>query len=173
MRAWRFPARPSDSLRSALLVLACLAGAGWACARSVDPLTVLEPVDVVTGWYDDGILADGKNKLVPSVMLKFHNKSSSPVSAVQVNAIFRRVGEKEMWGEHFGWAVAKQPLGPGVETKVLVMRSALGYTGVQPRMQMLQNKEFIDAKVEIFLKTGSRVWAKLAEYPIQRQLLTR
>jgi hypothetical protein len=30
----------------------------------------------------------------------------------------------------------------------------------------------VDAKVELFLKSGSRVWAKLAEYPIQRQLLT-
>jgi hypothetical protein len=40
-------------------------------------------------------------------------------------------------------------------------------------MQMLQNREFIDAKVEIYLKQGSRVWAKLAEYPIQRQLLTQ
>jgi hypothetical protein len=53
------------------------------------------------------------------------------------------------------------------------MRSTLGYTGEQPRMQMLQNREFIDTKVEIYLKQGSRVWAKLAEYPIQRQLLTQ
>jgi hypothetical protein len=40
-------------------------------------------------------------------------------------------------------------------------------------MQMLQNREFIDAKVEIYLKKGSKVWAKLAEYPIQRQLITK
>ena len=53
------------------------------------------------------------------------------------------------------------------------MRSTLGYTGEQPRMQMLQNREFVDAKVEIYLKQGSKVLAKLAEYPIQRQLLTR
>ena len=53
------------------------------------------------------------------------------------------------------------------------MHSTLGYTGEQPRMQMLQNKEFVDAKVEIYLKQGSKVLAKLAEYPIQRQLLTR
>ncbi len=37
------------------------------------------------------------------------------------------------------------------------MRSTLGYTGEQPRMQMLQNKEFVDARVEIFLKQGSKV----------------
>ena len=78
-----------------------------------------------------------------------------------------------MWGEYFGWAVPREPLPAGATTNTLVMRSALGYTGEQPRMQMLQNREFIDAKVEIYLKQGSRVWAKLAEYPIQRQLLTQ
>jgi hypothetical protein len=40
-------------------------------------------------------------------------------------------------------------------------------------MQMLQNREFVDAKVDIFLKSGSRTWAKLGEYPIQRQLMTK
>ena len=54
-----------------------------------------------------------------------------------------------------------------------MLRSRLGYTGEQPRLQMLQNKEFVDAKVEIFLKQGSRVWAKLAEFPVGRQLLTQ
>ena len=129
---------------------------------------------MVTGWFDDGILEDGKNKLVPSVSLKFRNKSDAALKSIQVNAIFRRVGEQEMWGEYFGWAVPREPvLAAGAETAPLVMRSALGYTGDQPRMQMLQNKEFIDARVEIYLKQGSQVWAKLAEYPIQRQLLTR
>ena len=79
-----------------------------------------------------------------------------------------------MWGEYFGWAIPRtKPLGPGATTDLLVMRSTLGYTGEQPRMQMLQNAEFVDAKVEIYLKQGSKVLAKLAEYPIQRQLLTQ
>ena len=63
-------------------------------------------------------------------------------------------------------------LAPGGVTNTLVMRSTLGYTGEQPRMQMLQNSQFVDAKVEIYLKQGSKVLAKLAEYPIQRQLIT-
>ena len=144
-----------------------------SCGASTDAVAALEPVDVITGWYDDGIIAGGKNKLVPSVSMKLRNKSDKELRSIQINAIFRRVGEQEMWGEYFGWAIPRtQPLPAGAETKLLVMRSTLGYTGEQPRMQMLQNKEFVDAKVELFLKSGSRVWAKLAEYPIQRQLLT-
>jgi predicted transglutaminase-like cysteine proteinase len=145
-----------------------------SCGASVDAVAALEPVDVVTGWYDDGIIAGGKNRLVPSVTMKLRNKTDKPLNAIQINAIFRRVGEQEMWGEYFGWAIPRtEPLAPGAETRALVMRSTLGYTGEQPRMQMLQNKDFVDAKVEIYLKQGSKVLAKLAEYPIQRQLLTR
>ena len=61
----------------------------------------------------------------------------------------------------------------GVAGGKIVLRSGLGYTGEEPRTQMLQNSQFVDAKVEIFLKQGSRVWAKLAEFPIERQLLTQ
>lgn len=144
-----------------------------SCGASDTAVASLEPIDVVTGWFDAGIIEGGKNKLVPSVSLKLRNKSEAPIRSVQVNAIFRRVGEQEMWGEYFGWAIPREPLPAGATTNALVMRSTLGYTGEQPRMQMLQNKEFVDAEVEIYLKQGSRVWAKLAEYPIQRQLLTQ
>ena len=144
-----------------------------SCGTSDEAVAALEPIDVVTGWFDDGIVAGGKNKLVPSVTLKLRNKTDRPVRSIQINAIFRRVGEQEMWGEYFGWAVPRTALPAGAATNPLVMRSALGYTGEQARMQMLQNREFVDAKVEIYLKQGSKVWAKLAEYPIQRQLLTQ
>jgi hypothetical protein len=143
------------------------------CNRGVDAITVLEPLEVVTGWFDAGIVEGNMNKLVPSISLKLRNKSDAPLRSIQINAVFRRVGETEMWGEHFGWAVQREPLRPGASTRELVMRSGLGYTGEEPRMQMLQNREFVDAKVEIFLRQGSRVWAKLAEFQIDRQLLTQ
>lgn len=159
---------------AALSSIALAALLSTHCGASIDAVAALEPTDVVTGWYDDGIVAGGKNKLVPSVSMKLRNKTDKELKSIQINAIFRRVGEQEMWGEYFGWAIPRTaPLAPGAETKPLVMRSTLGYTGEQPRMQMLQNKDFVDAKVEIYLKQGSKVLAKLAEYPIQRQLLTR
>jgi hypothetical protein len=37
---------------------------------------------------------------------------------------------------------------------------------------MLENRLFVDAKVEIFAKHGSRQWVKIAEYPIERRLIT-
>jgi hypothetical protein len=38
---------------------------------------------------------------------------------------------------------------------------------------MLQNSQFVDARVEIFGKHGRRQWVKIGEYQIDRQLLTQ
>jgi hypothetical protein len=171
LRRFRLPRACRRSV-GLVLAVAVLAAAG-ACRKAIDPVASLEPVDVVTGWFDAGIVEGGKNKLVPSVSLKLRNKTGESVRSIQINAIFRRVGEAEMWGEHFGWAVPREGLAPGEVTQEMVLQSALGYTSDTPRLLMLQNSQFVDAKVELFLKQGSQVWAKLAEYPIQRQLLTR
>lgn len=155
-----------------LLAVALTTIVSTACGKSIEPTAALDPVEVMTGWFDAGI-ENGKNKLVPSVALKLRNKSTEPMRSVQINAIFRRVGEQEMWGEHFSWAIQREPLPPGATTEVIVLRSALGYTGEEPRLQLLQHSQFVDAKVDLFLKQGSQVWSKLHEYPIDRTLLTR
>jgi hypothetical protein len=150
--------------------------AGWlvaSCGHNFDVEKALKITDVHTGWYDAGI-QDGKNKLVPSITLKLQNVSSEPVESVQVNAIFRQVGDAQAWGEHFVAAIDRDGLPAGQTTPgLLVLRSNLGYTGTESRLQMLQNKQFVDAKVEIFGKHGSRTWQKLGEYTIDRQLLTQ
>lgn len=144
------------------------------CAQSVDVEKVLTITDVHTGWYDAGVQPDGKNKLVPSISLRLQNISEQPIKSVHLNAIFRRVDEPQVgWGEHYVRAIGPEGLAPGATTQPIVLRSNLGYTGTQPRLQMLQNREFVDAKVEIYAKHGSRTWARLGEYQIDRQLLTQ
>ena len=154
-------------------LLACVAAAIVlaGCARSRDVQKDLKLVDVRTGWYDAGIV-EGKNKLVPSISLKVQNVSQDDIANVQMNAIFRRVGEQEAWGEHFVRAVDSNGLKAGATGGEIVLRSNLGYTGDQSRAEMLQNSQFVDAKVEIFGKHGSNTWAKMGEFPIDRKLLT-
>jgi hypothetical protein len=157
--------------RAALVIVAALLMTG--CGRNVEVEKILQVVDVRTGWYDAGIVEGGKNKLVPSTSLRLQNVSKEPISSVQLNAIFRRTGEQAAWGEHFVKAIGQEDLPPGGKTNEIVLRSNLGYTGTQSRIQMLQNREFVDAKVEIYGKHGPRTWAKLGEYQIDRQLLTQ
>ena len=127
--------------------------------------------DVHSGWYDVGVV-DGQNKLVPSITLRLQNVSSEPIARVQINAVFRRVGEPEEWDAHFVRGIGPDGLAPGATGQELVLRSERGYLGPQSRLQMLQNKEFVDARVQIFGKHGSRNWVKIGEYTIDRQLLT-
>ena len=133
----------------------------------------LKIVDVHTGWYDAGVIAGGQNKLVPSVSIGLQNVSDRDIASVQLNAVFKRVGEDTAWGEHFIRAIDTDGLKAGSTSGNIVLRSSLGYTGSQSRIQMLQNKDFVDARVEIFGKHGSRTWVKMAEYQIDRQLLTQ
>lgn len=149
------------------VLLAVLAIAG--CSREVE--NDLRVIDVRSGWFDAGIV-DGQNKLVPSISLRLENVSDRAIDRVQLNAVFKRVGEEEMWGSHLASGIGPEGLEPGATSAPIVLRSPLGYTGPQARMQMLQNKEFVDATVEVFGKHGSRTWIRINETQIDRQLLT-
>ena len=161
------------SLRAGVVLLllagaACAAGCGGAGQQDITKM--LAANDVQTGWFDKGV-ENGMNKLVPTVMLTLKNVSNEPVSLVQVNAVIRRAGETEEWGGAFVRAVGSEGLPQGASTKPIVLRSQLGYTGTEARAQMLQNKQFVDVRVQIFLKHGGEQWVKLGEWPVSRQLL--
>lgn len=154
----------------AVLLTCTLAAAG--CRPTVDLKKALQISDVSTGWFDAGIV-DGKNKLVPTISFKLKNVSDQGLVSLQVNALFRRVNEKDEWGSGFVTAAGSSGLAPGAETPQLTIKSQLGYTGTESRQDMLQNRQFVDAKVELSVKYGSAQWTRLGEYPIARQLLTQ
>ena len=156
--------------RASLIVLLALVAGG--CSRTVDIQKTLAVTDVHTGWFDAGII-NGQNKLVPSISLKLQNKDAGEVAGVQLNAIFHRAGETDGWGEHYVQAIDRGGLAPGATTQPIVLRSNLGYTGSQSRLEMLQNSQFVDARVDIFGKQGRGGWVKIGEYTIDRQLLTQ
>lgn len=159
-------------VRRNLLLCLALAALVAACTRSREVEKDLALIDVRTGWYDAGILETGENKLVPMVSLKLQNVSQEDIANVQLMAIFRRVGEQEAWGDHFVRAIDSSGLAPGASGDTFVLRSQRGYTSTEARLKMLENSNFVDVKVEIFGKHGSRTWVKMGEYPIDRQLLT-
>jgi hypothetical protein len=133
----------------------------------------LKIVNVHTGWYDAGIVQGAQNKLVPSISLELQNVSDRDIASVQMQAVFRRVGEDQAWGDHFVRAIDTSGLAAGATTKPIILRSPLGYTGSDSRLNMLQNQQFVDANVTILGKHGRRTWAKMGEYQIDRQLLTQ
>jgi hypothetical protein len=143
------------------------------CGPTVDLTKGLEVEVVSTGWFDAGIV-NGQNKLVPTASFKLKNVSDQKLVTLQINALFRRVGENDEWGSAFLTAVGSEGLAPGATTGVLTARSQLGYTGSeQTRAEMLQNTHFVDATVQVFAKYAATQWVKVGEYPIVRELLTK
>jgi hypothetical protein len=144
-----------------------------SCGHNFDVEKAVKVTDVHTGWYDAGI-QNGKNKLVPSITFKLQNVSNEPVESVQVMAVFRQVGDAQSWGDHFATGIDRDGLPAGQTTPgFVVLRSNLGYTGTESRLQMLQNSNFVDAQVDVFGKHASPNWQKLGAYKIDRQLLTQ
>jgi hypothetical protein len=156
------------TLLISLSLAAALVATSGCRSRDVEQDLRITAVD--TGWYDVGIV-DGQNKLVPSVSFQIQNISPEPIEDVQINAVFRRVNEPEAWGDRLVRGIGDEGLAAGATGKPLVVRSERGYTGTEARAQMLKNSNFIDAKVELFGKHGSRTWVKMGEYAIDRELI--
>ena len=154
-----------------LLLLAAFASA--ACGPAVDLSKGLDVQDVVTGWFDAGIV-NGQNKLVPAISFKLKNVSDQKLVLLQVSVIFRRVKENDEWGSGFITAAGSQGLAPGATTPTLTVKSPLGYTGAnQSREDMLHNGEFVDAKAELSAKYGAELLRRIGDYPITRQLIVK
>ena len=155
-----------------LLVFLALVSA-VACGPTVDLTKGLQVTIVNSGWYDLGIV-NGQTKLVPTVVFTLHNTSDQKLVTLQINALFRRVGEDTEWGSGFLTVAGSQGLAPGATSDPITIKSQLGYTGSeQSRQEMLQNTHFVDAKVELFGKYASTQWVRLGSFPITRLLLTK
>jgi hypothetical protein len=163
----------AGSLRAyALAGLLAIVACGVGCGDNVDIQSALQIVNVVTGYFDAGV-ASGKNKLVPSISFQIKNTANRTARSVQFNAVFRVIGDQEELGSALVRGIDASGLAPNAESTPFVMRSSLGYTGEQPRAEMLQHKDFRDVQVEVFGKHGSEQWVKLGQYKVERQLLTR
>ena len=143
-----------------------------SCGPTVDLRQALEVLDVSTGWFDAGVV-NGKNKLVPSVSFRMKNNSDQSLTVLQVNAVFRRVVEQDELGSGFTTVVGSEGLAPGATSPVVFVSSHLGYTGTDTLSEMLQNSQFVDAKVELSAKYASIQWQRLSEIPIARELIAQ
>lgn len=177
---------------AAVVLLAGCSGSKIA----IDDALLVE--DITTGWLDAGIDEFGRNKLVPTISFRLANTSDESVRTLQLNGVFRRCvvayagqpepvsevspadltagtcpGEIQEWGSSYLRAVGREGLEAGAATEPFTMESRLGYTGEQSRLDMLQHRQFVDVKVEVFVKRQAEQWVKLGEHSIERQLLTQ
>jgi hypothetical protein len=161
-------------MRSLTCVVLVAALSGIGCGGPKVDLTKALQIDVVdTGWFDAGIV-NGQNKLVPAARVTVKNNSDQTLVQLQINSLFRHGDDKEEWGSAFITAAGSTGLAPGATTPVLLLKSQNGYTGTdQTRQEMLQNSQFIDAKIQLFAKYGAIQWVRMGEHAIDRKLLEK
>jgi hypothetical protein len=155
--------------RLTAVTAAAAATVSISCGPGVDVRQALQITEVTTGWFDAGIV-DGKNKLVPSIAFKLKNAAEQQVGSIQLNIIF--VVPPDWEDDTYLRGIGSSGLPPGQASDRFVVRAKHGYTGEQPRAEMLQNSRFQDARVRIHVKHASNQWVQLAEIPVERQLLT-
>jgi hypothetical protein len=153
------------------LSLAVLAS---ACGGPAVDLKQGLKIDIVdTGWFDAGIV-DGKNKLVPAVSFKVTNVSNQKLVSLQMMASFFRVSDTSSeWGNSLLNVAGSEGLAPGATTPTLTIKSPLGYTGTDPRADMLKNAHFVDAMVKLVAKHAATQWTHIREVPVERKLITQ
>ena len=159
-------------------ILVFLTLSAGACSPNVDLKKDLAVVDVTSGYFDAGIIKDPegeKNRILPSIAFKLKNLSKdTTIDSVQINAVYHTVNERDKeWGTSWVKGIGSEGLTPGQSTPLLVLRSDRGFTGLQPRMQMLQNRDFVDVVVDLMAKYRAQQYVKLGTFPITRQLLTQ
>jgi hypothetical protein len=143
-----------------------------ACGPDADVSAALRLESVTTGWLDVGPVGT-QNKLVPVVSFKVKNATDRTLAPVHVNAIFRRVGDSTEWTNGMVTAAGSGGLPPAGATDRLEIKGAAGYTGTDAQWDLLQNSHFVDAKVDVFARYGSRQWARVGAFDIVRQIIER
>ena len=159
-------------MRASLWLIAVLALASASCGPNIDLKSSLQVQDVATGWADLGVV-NGQNKIVPAISFTLQNVGTNRITTLQSNVIFRRVGEDDEWGAGFLRVTGSEGLAAGTKSATQRVNSTLGYTSTEPRAQMLENKQFVDARAQVFAKYGSTQWTLIGEYPIERKLISK
>ena len=158
-------------IRGVGFVLAAVVVAG--CRPSLDMPASLQITEVSSGWFDAGPDGLGRTKLVPRVSFRLQNSTDDTIRYLQLNAVFRRQGEEEEWGSHFVRAFGTEGLEAGQSTELFRLESGRGYTGEQARPEMLAHRDFVDVRMDLFVKHRGNEWVRLDSLAVDRQLLVR
>ncbi len=150
------------------------------CSKPVDLKQVLQVTDMSGGYWDAGI-AEGRNKIVPSVTFRIRKSTEDGLRPLSVNIVFKQLpkpGTATPPGqpaENDFDEVFKQSVPfTGNETDLLTVRATAGYTGDPPqsRADMLKHSLFQDMRVHVFAKHSSSQWVEIAQFDVPRQILT-
>ncbi len=150
-----------------LFLAGLLALAATGCRKPVDLKQSARLTDVSSGWFDTGV-TNGQNKLVPSITFRIAHDPGTAVPALALNVAFRFTGDEDSSEDVYVQRVDFA----GDTTAPITVRSNFGFTGEQPRAEMLTHSQFRDMEARVFAKQNSSQWVALGDIKVTRQLIT-
>ena len=147
-----------------------LVGYSLLGSAHVDLATSVRVEDVSGGWFVT-TAGDGRTRLLPTVSFHLRNVSAEPLASVQVNIVFRRVGDHDVWSDVIRGAISTRALASGIATEPIVAQAPIGYTGDDATSSLLNHSQFVDSAVSIYARHGAEQWTYLGEYPLPRQIV--
>jgi hypothetical protein len=151
-----------------------LALATGASCSAIDLSTALSVTDPFTGWYDNGVIADGPQKgwshLVPQITFKLRNASADSVESVQVLVAFWAAGADGEADDREVLGIGGDGLAPGALTSAITVRSTVGHRLEIARSDFFSHSLYKDFVAKVFAKRGGRIY-RLGEFPIERRII--
>jgi hypothetical protein len=130
-------------------------------------------VEEMSGGWLETTAGNGMTRLLPTASFLLRNISDAPLASVQVNVLFRRMGDNEAWSDVYRRAITSRALESGASTARIVAQSPVGYTGDEATSRLMNHSAFVDAAVAIYARHGSDKWTYLGEYPLPRAIVGR
>lgn len=150
-----------------ILVLSVLSSCGMGEQAVVEALEVTE---LVTYWSVEGKRGD-KNYIHPILRFRIRNGGEGPADYVQTLAVFRlESSPDDAWGNAYEYSIAGEAIAPGQVSKVITLRSDSTFFSKDEPKKMMENEEWEQVWVEIFLRVGSSDWIPVTKVEVPRRL---
>jgi hypothetical protein len=127
----------------------------------------LEVVNLQTKWVvkEYKQWPQPKLVLVPVAQFQVRNKSAEPLKNINFNAIFKKPGEQQNLGDNFLATIRDQPILPGADGPVVVLKSNFGREGRNLEQFKLYPAE-LRYDVRIYAQYGGSRPSLLGEFPV-------
>jgi len=167
------------------LLLSCAAGlaaivltGASACGPDVDLSKTLQVSEVFTGWYDDGVGADGTNHMVPSISFRLKNNGTDAINRVQLTVAFWKEGADGANDEVLMQGIGPTEVAPGASSPLLLARAQHGYNLEAARADLFNQKPspttgspgFVDFVIKMFAQRSGKLY-RLGEFKVDRVII--
>jgi hypothetical protein len=158
----------------AVIALVLSAIGVYAC-DSVDIAKSVTITDTLSGYYDDGVVPDGKpgagwNHILPSLTFKLRNDGPKAISSVQLTVSFWIVGKDGENDSVEVRGIGPEGLKPGASTESITVRATVGYNQEGRRADLFNDHRFSDWVIKVFAKHGGNI-VRIGEFQVDRRLI--